>query len=503
MADFKWLGGAGTPASVAATDKIQLAGSAHTLAPMQIYSFNDKTTQRLAGGTAGDSFPNLKWYDTNGCYVAAEGSETALTSVASTEVTLKIKYWDTSSTQIRNARFDAYGSTTASAPGGGSLDLFAFELTDTDWSYLNFASATTIVGTTAVASTISAARINSIGDDLRFSTGNYMNDAEHMGKSLTLDGSTQYAYRANNEALTIGYDDFMISFWVKQDVNETAYFITTSNGAGYQVITQTNLRLVLIGGGTTESSFTGFTFPAGEWVHVAIIGDRTGNAYAFKNGVWVSTKSISAKDGYNLVNNTNYYLGSNIGANNHLDGQFDKVRPLFKFGTNGLYVTGTPGAGTFEIKIGDTNGDALYDETVIGFADSPVGLIPDMYKSPYESLTNLGYATLDDADRTERHDGSGSVTGLVVDEWYFFDQGTGGHDLSGCATLTADGVFQASQTTGTISSGDASDFIKRIGLVAEYSFNESGTPATLADNTSNGLDLTTSGSPSMSANYMI
>ena len=69
-----------------------------------------------------------------------------------------------------------------------------------------------------------------------------------------------------------------------------------------------------------------------------------------------------------------------------------------------------------------------------------------------------------EASGAEKHNLSGSVTGLTVGKRYYFNQGTVGHDLSGCLAtpLTADGTFVATATTGTISSGDASDSVKEV-----------------------------------------
>lgn len=446
MANFKWQGGDVTVTNIGATDKIQLAGSAHSRAPMQIYAFNDASTRRLAGGGDGGSLPNLKWYDTNGAYVAAEGSETALTSVASTEVTLKIKYWDAFSTQTRNARFDAYGSTTASAPGGGNLDLFAFELTDTDWSFLNYASATTIIGTTAVASTISAARINAIGDDLRFSTGNYTADAEHMGTSLTLDsGSSQYAQHSKTEycgtsltlngttqyaekewtvdagtsltlasassqyvdagtgdEIQVASDDVMWSIWFKTSTTGVEQGLMNGDNADAFLRIKSDNNLEYRGGydGSIAPNVidSTATYNDGNWHHVVGLFDRTNNpaCYLFVDGKY--TASASDGSSFTTCNVFTSFVRLGVRDGNYFNGNIDKAR-FFRFGQDGLSVSGTPDS-NLVIRVGDSGGPAIYDETVID-ADSPVGLIVDMFENPDTSLTNLGYSSLDDADRTE------------------------------------------------------------------------------------------------------
>ena len=73
---------------------------------------------------------------------------------------------------------------------------------------------------------------------------------------------------------------------------------------------------------------------------------------------------------------------------------------------------------------------------------------------------------------------------------YSFIQGTGGHDLNyGGGTLTSSGVFQATQTTGTISSGAATDYVYGAGEVAHWRLNEN--QGFIAhDETSNSNDLT-------------
>jgi len=417
-------------------------------------------------------------------------------------------------------------------------------------------------------------------DDLRWSAGNYMADAEHMGKALTLaSASSQYAYVADNDTLDMGTEDFALSFWYKGTESDQSKIIYKRNShTGYYVEFSSSdagkIAFALGDGTESKTVISSISINDDKWHNMVLVIDRGSYIYCFLNGVYDNYADFSTRTG--SVDNANSFIVGE-GGTHYLDGDLDKLR-IFRFGVNGLYVTGTPSS-NLVIKVGDASGTTLYDETVITSPSIvPVGLIPDMYKSPYESLTNLGYSELDDADRSEvitdgdipnntnwvevgtwsiaagvatatgnssnndfyqNIDLQGNWPTINNSAWFEISYEVTANSLSGGSSgsrlvlmaATTEYITDTStnlvETVGThtlvVKSGSTSKYIqfrlnstatggtisidnisaKRIGLVAEYDMNESSPPATLADNTSNGLDLTTSGSPTTSANYLV
>jgi len=329
----------------------------------------------------------------------------------------------------------------------------------------------------------------------------FWNGGYPCGQAISLNGTDQDLSIADDagsldQTLDVGSNDFMTSI---------SYYLTgpggtlfckgnayEGNGYGYQIglsnVDQKLFTRVNTGQTIPIANKAAIAAPMNVWQNGCCVFDRSGNVYLFINGVYSAAASISAYSA-SVSNTSTFYIGNLNDTGYLFPGYLDTPR-FGLFGLNGLYVTGT-GENNLVIKIGSSSGPVLYSEVAGdgGSVAAPVGLIPLMYKSPSASLTQLGFASIDQAVRTNKHDGAGNVTGLTIGNWYFFDQGTVGHDLSGCGTLSADGVFAATATTGAISSGDANDTVRRIGCVAEWNLNN-----VLTDGSGNGLTLTNNGS---------
>ena len=289
---------------------------------------------------------------------------------------------------------------------------------------------------------------------------------------LSLNGSG-YASHADDPALDMGVGDFMVETWIKWNgtINGSAsdaifgksyttpYWYATVNSSGSVVW---SVRPLGAAAGITAAILSNII--PGRWYHLVCFTDRSGNIGLIVDGVADNTGDISGDSGtvdnaiaFTLASPNNMAGAATLGL---FDGQI-ALSKLFYFGKDGL----------------DPTEAATYAEK--RFAD------------PYGDLEKVmpdwaGYA---DAVYTDTHDGAGSVTGLVVGMWYEFQQGTVGHNLDyGGGTLTSTGVFQATQATGTISSGDANDHVRRTGLRASWSLDGDYT-----DDMSNGLDLTEAG----------
>ncbi len=328
------------------------------------------------------------------------------------------------------------------------------------------------------------------------------NNVEIIGNALSLDGSTQYAYHTNIDTLDMGNNDFAVSALLNTSSATIQQICRKSDGTIYYYIrieNDGNIRLVISDGTNSLNAVTiGLNIVDGKYHYITVLISRsapTNAVHFFVDGYWRYSIGDASIVG-NITNSGVFYLGSATTTTEIFNGNIDEGR-LFVFGVNGLYITGTGGA-NLEIKVGNATGDTIYSEVSPYSSSHPSGMIPAIYRSPSVSLSDLGYESLENASRTELHDGAGSVTGMVIGKWYYFIQGTAGHDLTvGASTYTSDAAFVASTTTGTILTGDANDSVKGIGEIAHWVMDETGTPATLADGTSNNLNLTTIGSPSM------
>ena len=299
--------------------------------------------------------------------------------------------------------------------------------------------------------------------------------------ALSLNGSTQYAYIADNEALTPFLDDCACAVWFKTTSTASPQtFISKRTGTNRITFGLENNKVIFeLADGTKTCVATSINdYNDGNW-HLALgVSDRsTGLNYLFIDGGYIAKSSAAVTT---TINPSSIFSIGRLAPFDirYFDGSLDEGR-FYKFGVNGLYVNGTIGTDG-EIRVGTSTGDLIWSD-----AAPTNSLARKLYTEGFDTLTGMGFPSIDNANRTERHNGSGSVTGLVVDKWYMFTQGTAGHNLSGCATLTASGVFKSAATTGTISSGDANDSVKEIGEVARWRMEQS-----LLDESANNLDLT-------------
>ena len=252
-------------------------------------------------------------------------------------------------------------------------------------------------------------------DDVRFSTGNYINNANHCGKQEV------NTVTKTDDALYIGESDFMCSVVASYAIgagyprimNSSAtpgfeLYFNPAGGSGRNIavnVSDDGLNHYVQGPGFSDHGLVR---------NIDAIFDRDGNCWYADDGIIEGSSNISAESGD--------LSRSNITIPNHT--AIDGAR-FFNFGKDGLYVTGTLGNGDFEIRVGNSSGDALYDETSPYSATAPGGLIPDQYKSPYETLPKLGYSAIANANRTNAWTGDRvDFEGNTLDGWV-----TGGANL--------------------------------------------------------------------------
>jgi hypothetical protein len=177
-------------------------------------------------------------------------------------------------------------------------------------------------------------------DDLRFSTGAYMNDAEHMGKSLTLNGTTQYASRADEAATSIT-DQLTLEAWVKLDVIGAEYTIvgkwdetTANDDRSYRLYINSSNYLVFAvstdGAAVVEHTGTTTALAANYWYHVAATFNSSDSMNVYVNGVRDATVKTASVPASIDDNASPLYVGTHEGTGgtveNLLDGQIDELR---------------------------------------------------------------------------------------------------------------------------------------------------------------------------------
>lgn len=263
-------------------------------------------------------------------------------------------------------------------------------------------------------------------DVLTINRGNTIFAGNNMGKSLTLNGTTQYVYHADTDELDMGTDDFMFCGWVKVNNNLNNMGLVVKWGATDGFIYRINdsgRQKLYLNNSSSNVNGTAQTPVGTGWAFVTVIGDRSGNAYFFLNGVYDGVFAISSKSA-SLNNVANFNIGYD--GTYYLNGKLDEFR-LYRFGTNGLYVSGTVGTNGV-IRVGSASGNLIWSDT-----DSE-NLIKRLYYSPYSTLTSLGYSSINDANRTER-----ATNGT-------FDSNVTGWTVSANTTITWDSTDIAGNT---------------------------------------------------------
>ncbi len=218
----------------------------------------------------------------------------------------------------------------------------------------------------------------------------------HLGKALTLSGSN-YAYHADNNIFDIGGEDIIFSGWYKGTDTDGYLFSKNRNSArGYGLFNNSGCVVVVDGANRFKGDST-TNVSDNLWHFFLIILDESAHTvYVFIDGIYVATATRVTT----LGNNTADFViggqrttGDSDGFSITLIGQYDEIM-LYRFGANGLYVSGTVGTNGV-IRVGTSGGPLIWSDT-----DSE-NLVKRLHYSPYSTLTKLGYSSIDDADRTD------------------------------------------------------------------------------------------------------
>ena len=410
-----------------------------------------------------------------------------------------------------------------------------------------------------------------------------------MGNDILYDRTQSQYTRYTGTELSVMDNDVIDCFWLKTNnvVNNQyvagylSYDEILFYGADYPANDGKILRLLDDGSSVNNQYWTpSHNFRDGRSHFIVIIVRQLKYFYFFIDGKF---DYYAAKTNDLTMSSESFFDVSGTLNSWYLDGSIDEYRRFLQ-GKEGIYASGTGGT-DLELRVGDATGDVIYSEVYPNSPTNPGGMIPLMYKNPSADLSDIGFGSLKDADRTElvsNNDFESGFTSGLADNWYKLEQTAGNTysdetsdvhagshaqkivavntgwqginktittipgdyyefsawmkssetnvdlQVSGDTnfysgsdtrtfTVTADtwtkvsNVWKSSITSSNIriwyTANLAGDYliiddasIKRVGEVCHYKMNESGTPSTLVDETSNSLDLTTSGSPVMEAN---
>jgi len=161
----------------------------------------------------------------------------------------------------------------------------------------------------------------------RDSQGFYLTDTTE--NCLTLNGA-EYVEVPDSEALDFGTGDFSIEAWIKTSAQGHMRIIDkkdASTGWLLSINTSEQLNYVLDDGGT-DATYTGSTnISDGDWHHIVISADRSGNGIIYLDTAVDSTDDISARSA-SLDSTSSIFIGADAPSGDSLffDGKIDDVR---------------------------------------------------------------------------------------------------------------------------------------------------------------------------------
>lgn len=360
-----------------------------------------------------------------------------------------------------------------------------------------------------------------------------------------------------DSTLDIGLQDYMYSFWMKRTAVSSAQerIVNKRNGLTLHDINLDagNKINAEICDGTFPAHY-GLVVSKSEiddtnWHHITVIMDRDSSGYIFIDSAYDTSNSISISN-YDVNSSRKFVLGRYDETTTHyLNGSLSDMR-TYRFGIDGLTITGTHATNDLLIKL-DT--DTIYcqatDEGLvkqlyqypnnnIDFSNTLVNgdmEIDAGWASRYTPLTNERSSTKKYSGSYSRHViGNGADDGIKKNAFadgggryeatvhVFIDSGsvnfqlmkgaspytlynskvistTGSWQTETLAFFKLDDGIDSVEVSFSQSNAGNSGFwvddvvIQRVEETAWWKFTEVGYPDTLYDETSNNLDLVTSG----------
>lgn len=223
-------------------------------------------------------------------------------------------------------------------------------------------------------------------------------------KVITLNGTNQSASIASSMTpLQMNTEDFIITGWFRTSANYTADsgWIACKTGTGmwgiYIAQTTNKLTMYLSDGTNVASAVSTLTYNDGNIHFFAMVADK-GSATGlmmFIDNAYIGAASLAAVG--DLADNTAFSVGKR-GANNdgYFNGSIDEVR-VFRFGTGGLYVSGTFGSSGI-IRVGSSTGELIWADSA---SLKDTCLLTRLYKWPFATLHQLGVDLIKETAQSE------------------------------------------------------------------------------------------------------
>ncbi len=156
-----------------------------------------------------------------------------------------------------------------------------------------------------------------------------------VGQGLEFNGSDNYVDCGNSNSLEMGTSDWSISIWSKMVINSEIKRLIykgagSTTGEGYYFWyypTNGDLRFYISDGVSRllADSNDNLGLADGEWHHILVSADRSGNAYFYVDGSSVGSESISSFDGTDITN-TGIDLHIGRKGDGYFNGSIDEVR---------------------------------------------------------------------------------------------------------------------------------------------------------------------------------
>ncbi len=144
--------------------------------------------------------------------------------------------------------------------------------------------------------------------------GNLYAQDGQIKEALGFDGTDDIVSIPNNSELDIGTGDFTIQMWVKREKTGTEAIISKGyfDGEGFSLFftSADKIRMRAQNDSINTNASAGASItPSDGWTNIAIVGDRDGSIYFYKNGVLTHSEDISGADGVNIASNKSLTIG--------------------------------------------------------------------------------------------------------------------------------------------------------------------------------------------------
>ena len=256
-------------------------------------------------------------------------------------------------------------------------------------------------------------------------------DGGISGKALQFDGVDDYLLIYNNDLLTFYIHGFTISFWIKQSITNKsmpwvskAAYESNIPGARYEIFQSSSGKVqFMLSDGVTESFLEAADsiFATGEWVMVSAVRDKG----AQKIKLYADSTLIgeSPDSTYDLTQNANIYLGTNVQQNEFFEGALDQIS-FYNYALDSVQITD------------------LYNNTLTAITNSKKNIAAKFYlrnyPNPFNPKTTIEYVLpVKSTVKILIY----SINGQLIDTLVDGQKTAGVHTAEWDASIQASGVY--------------------------------------------------------------